>query len=208
MRELIQEVLEFERDKVLEARAHGTFLLRPSTVALIAIGLLYLTSSIDIVPELFITPKLLGFIDDVIVLTVIIIYTYRDWGEIIEGTVQFGSLRKSKHGGESEVPVGDRHEESHDDWSDSRISRNHSEDGNRSVSRESAISRDNSDDNPVHDDDDSIFSSTSSADSDSSESTTYSTARGRDGATQSIFSSGESDDGSDDEEESGTIGLP
>lgn len=114
MIEIFKQLLDYERDLVLDARSRGEFSLRPTTIFLILIGILYLTSSLDIVPEYFIHPKLLGYIDDIIVVVTILIYTYKDWGEVIEGEVQLPKLQGIKSRRKVTDDVSDRHEEGND----------------------------------------------------------------------------------------------
>jgi uncharacterized membrane protein YkvA (DUF1232 family) len=83
MWELLKELLKHETFLVVKYRAKGLTVVKPSSIALIALGILYLLSPIDLIPEAWITPKVFGFIDDIIVLSVISMYVYGDIGGVI-----------------------------------------------------------------------------------------------------------------------------
>lgn len=84
MFKIFMQVLKYENKLVMEARSKGSKLIRPSTVLLLVLGLFYLTSGIDIIPEQFLQPKAFGFIDDIIVIAVIIILTGSDLGGVLK----------------------------------------------------------------------------------------------------------------------------
>lgn len=189
MKEIFLQLLDYERDLVLDARSKGQFTLRPTTVFLIIIGMLYLTSSIDIVPEYFIHPKLLGYIDDMIVVVTILIYTYKDWGEVIEGEVRLPSIQKFKAGRQ----VTDDGENRLDEDSDSAVSSGSSGDSDEYGNQpDSGLSAPPSDIPSV----DSLIDAFTAEQS------------GDSGESGSREASGDATDGTEDGDDTGATGLP
>lgn len=80
---ILLQVLKYEDKLILEAKSKGQKILKPSTLILWLFGFFYAASPLDLIPELIITPRAFGFIEDLIVLTAIIILTSSDLGGII-----------------------------------------------------------------------------------------------------------------------------
>lgn len=81
---ILVETLKYESKLVLEAKSKGARIVKPSTLFLYILGLLYIFSGIDLIPEKFIKPVAFGFVDDLLVIGLIIILTGSDIGGIIE----------------------------------------------------------------------------------------------------------------------------
>lgn len=75
---LINDLYEYEGGLVTEARTNGYKIIRPSSCLLIIISILYLLSPIDIVSEAIVSPKFMGYIDDILILIFIGAYVYTD----------------------------------------------------------------------------------------------------------------------------------
>lgn len=106
MWELIKEVLKAESSIYMKHKAKGATVIKPSSLLLIIIGILYLLSPIDIIPELWIKPKVFGYIDDLVLLAVIAIYSYGDIGGVfLDARVQTTRVSKpARNVEESIVP--------------------------------------------------------------------------------------------------------
>lgn len=65
-------------------RAHGINTIKPSSVLLGGFALIYIISSIDIIPEKLIRPNVFGYIDDLIIVVIAIFFIYLDIGGLID----------------------------------------------------------------------------------------------------------------------------
>lgn len=120
MKELIYRLLNHESELLYEHKAAGQKVFRPSSILLILIAVLYCTSGIDLFPEKWVKPTILGFIDDILIVIAVAAYTYKDWSEFSE--IRFTNIPFSRPSGESEVSMGDGDEASTDSSSDASTS--------------------------------------------------------------------------------------
>lgn len=95
---IFKQLLDTEKELVFKERSKGKFVMRPSSVILTIVALLYLASPIDLIPEGLITPKICGFIDDLVLLIFTGYYVYLDIGGELNGHngVQHGKVSKER----------------------------------------------------------------------------------------------------------------
>lgn len=106
MNNIVKELLKKETMLVEKERATGKFVIRPSSVVAGVTSVLYLLSSLDIVPEALIRPKAFGFIDDLVLLVASGILIYSDLGGISNAGIQTTRFREEERDiREDVVPV-------------------------------------------------------------------------------------------------------
>lgn len=111
MNNLIKDLLAYEGDLLLDYKAEGHFAIRPSSILLVLFAMFYCLSGVDLVPELLVRPKAVGYIDDLLLSIAVIAYTYKDWSVLNGfGTVRSRDVSRDDDDRESEVRVRDRHE--------------------------------------------------------------------------------------------------
>jgi len=65
-----------ETELTLQFKAKGSNVVKPSLVLIGLMTLFYLLSPIDIIPEQFVSPRVFGYIDDILVLTACVVYIF------------------------------------------------------------------------------------------------------------------------------------
>lgn len=100
MRRLIEIIDDLNNAELSVVRKHK-LLIRPSSGVFLALGIFYGLSPVDIIPEAYLAPKIFGFIDDLIILTIVGVIVYSD----IERMIRRGFKRKNSKakGREEEV---------------------------------------------------------------------------------------------------------
>jgi hypothetical protein len=104
-----------EEDRlILKLRSRKINVVKPSTLLFSLLCVFYLLSGIDLVPEAIVQPRILGYIDDVIVLIITIIIVYPDIGGLLGGKVQSLNVPKIQRIVEDSVSVGMQRDEDTD----------------------------------------------------------------------------------------------
>lgn len=112
MDKLLKKLLEFERELLHESRATGGWKIRPSSIILVLFAIFYIIAGIDLFPESIVRPKILGYIDDLIIFIAVASYTYKDWSDI--DAIQLGGVSGERTNRKAKVPMGDGHEDADD----------------------------------------------------------------------------------------------
>lgn len=146
MLKIIKELLANEKSLVFAERAKGNFIIRPTSILAVIFSLLYLCAPIDILPEGIIEPMICGFIDDIIVLCIMVYIVYLDIGGELDGykALHNGKVSKKKKSNRKDR-VRPRNEFVHEcaDVSDSDIDMHDSDDAEENTTNSTSNVDDN-----------------------------------------------------------------
>lgn len=88
IKELLVDLYDYEGSLVDAARDNGYKFIRPSSVLLILIMILYVVSPYDIISEALVKPKVMGYIDDLFLCIFICGYAYSDLKGVLDVSEQ------------------------------------------------------------------------------------------------------------------------
>ena len=78
LKDNLKKLLDLDDELVITDRSNGVFSMKISSITLIILDILYIFSSIDIVPECVMKPKSLAYIDDLIITILVGFYVVKD----------------------------------------------------------------------------------------------------------------------------------